>query len=161
MAEVNNQGFGWDDEVEESAFEVMPDGDYKFEITGFERGWWEPQRSDSKIPACNQAEIEMTIRWTNKDGQTRTNKLTYKLKLVRNLQFLIYQLFESVGLRKKGDGTTKMPWNQLIGTVGICQIGHHESSQGNVFNDVIKCYTPDSVPTVISNADTEDEELEL
>ena len=161
MADINNQGFGWDDEVEESSFEVMPDGDYKFEVTGFERGWWEPQRPDSKIPSCNQAEIEMSIRWTNKDGQTRTNKLTYKLKLVRNLQFLIYQLFESVGLRKKGDGTTKMPWNQLIGTVGICQIGHHESNQGNVFNDVIKCYTPDSVPTVIANADTEDEELEL
>ena len=103
MADINNQGFGWDDEIEESSFEVLPDGDYRFEVTGFERGWWEPQRSDSKIPACNQAEIEMTINWVNKDGQTRTNKLTYKLKLVRNLQFLIYQFFEAVGLRKKGD----------------------------------------------------------
>lgn len=160
MAEIV-KALGWDDEIEESSFEVIPDGDYKFEVTGFERGWWEPQRSDSKIPKCNQAEIEMTIRWTNESGRARTNKVIYKLKLVDILQFAIYQFFESVGLRKKGDGTAKMPWDSIIGTVGVCQIGHHESSQGKVFNDVVKCYTPDSTPTVIANADTEDEELEL
>lgn len=160
MAEIV-KALGWDDEIEESSFEVIPDGDYKFEVTKFERGWWEPQRSDSRIPQCPQAEIEMTIRWTNESGKTRTNKLIYKLKLVDILQFAIYQFFESVGLRKKGDGTTKMPWDSIVGTIGVCQIGHHESSQGKVFNDVVKCYTPDSVPTVIANADTEDEELEL
>ena len=160
MAEVV-QALGWDDEIEESSFEVIPDGDYKFEVTGFERGWWEPSRSDSKIPACNQAEIEMTIRWTSESGRTQTNKVKYNLKLVSNLQFLIYQFFEAIGLRKKGDGTTKMPWNNIVGTVGVCQIGHHESNKGTVFNDVVKCYTPDSVPTVIANENTEDEELTL
>lgn len=157
----NNMTLGWDDKIEESSFETLPDGDYAFTVTGFERGWWEPKNAESKIPACNQAEIELSINWKNEKGILRTNKLVYKLKLVRNLQYLIYQFFESVGLRKKGDGTTKMPWDQIIGTSGVCQIGHHETSQGNIFNDVNKCYVPGSVPTVINNADVEDEELEL
>ena len=29
--------FGWDDEVEEQPFELMPDGDYHFTVTGMEQ----------------------------------------------------------------------------------------------------------------------------
>ena len=31
--------FGWDDEIEnDSEFQILPDGDYNFTVTGFERG---------------------------------------------------------------------------------------------------------------------------
>lgn len=145
-----SQGFGWDDEVEESMFELIPDGDYRFEVTGFERSWYEA-KAGSKIASCNQADIEFTIKWTNESGDLKTNKLTHKLKLSRTLQFLIYQFFESIGLRKKGDGTTKMPWDQIVGKTGICEIGHHEDSKGTEYNDIVRCYPPESAPTVISN----------
>lgn len=31
--------FGWDDEIEnDNEFQILPDGDYNFTVTGFERG---------------------------------------------------------------------------------------------------------------------------
>lgn len=148
-----SQGFGWDDAVEESVstgFEPVPDGDYWFTVTGFERGWYEA-KPGSKIDSCNQAELEFTIQWVDESGETRRNKVVYKLKLSRKLQWLIYEFFESIGLRKKGDGTVTMPWNDVVGKVGICEIGHHVSSKGNIFNDVNGCYPPESAPAVTKN----------
>lgn len=145
-----NLAFGWDDEVEESSFEVLPDGDYVFTVTKFERGWYEA-KAGSKIPSCNQAIVELTIDWTGENGEPHSNKITHKMKLARTLQFVIYQFFESIGLRKKGDGTTKMPWNDIVGKTGICQIGHHEAS-GNTYNDVVKCYPVEDAPTVTKNS---------
>lgn len=142
---------GWEDEIEESSFEVMPDGDYHFKVAKFERSWFEPKSADSKIPACNQAEITFEITWKNAKGEPRVNTVIYRLKLVKNLQWLIYQFFESIGLRKKGDGTTKMPWDQMVGKSGICQVGHRESANGNTFNEIVKCYTPESAPNVTQN----------
>lgn len=148
-----SQGFGWDDEIEESSsakFEPVPDGDFWFTVTGFERGWYEA-KPGSKLTSCNQAEIQFTIDWQNEEGEWRKNKVVYKLKLSRKLQWLIYEFFESIGLRKKGDGTTKMPWNDIIGKVGICEVGHHVSDRGGIFNDINKCYPPEEAPTVVKN----------
>lgn len=148
-----SQGFGWDDEIEESTsgkFEPVPDGDYWFTVTGFERGWYEA-RPGSKLASCNQAEIEFTIEWINDAGEQRRNKIIYKLKLSRRLQWLIYEFFESTGLRKKGDGTTKMPWNEIIGKTGICEVSHHVSDRGGVFNDINKCYPPEDAPRIVLN----------
>lgn len=148
-----SQGFGWDDEVEESTgkgFKPVPDGDYWFTVTGFERGWYEA-KPGSKLASCNQAEIQFTIDWQDEDGEWRKNNIIYKLKLSRKLQWLIYEFFESVGLRKKGDGTTSMPWNDIIGKSGVCEIGHHEGNRGGIFNDINKCYPPEDAPTVTRN----------
>ena len=151
MADEKNMSFGWDDEVEESEFELMPDGDYFFEVTQFERAWYEA-KPGSKIDSCNQANIELTINWTNEQGVSRTSKLVHKLKLSRSLQFMIYQFFESIGLRKKGDGSTTMPWNSIVGKTGICQIGHHEDGKGNTYNDIVKCYPTELAPNVTKNS---------
>lgn len=152
--------FGWDDEVEESSFELCPDGDYRFTVTNFEKGYWEPKKADSKIPACNEARMELTIEWTDSNGQKHTNRIQHRLKLVRNLQFLIYQFFECIGLRKKGDGSTKMPWNDAVGKTGICEVGHH-SANGQDYNDIVRCYTPDAAPTVVKNDISEDIDFSL
>ena len=150
MADERNMSFGWDDEVEESEFELMPDGDYAFTVSQFERAWYEA-KPGSKIDSCHQANIEFTINWKNDQGVDKTSKLTHKLKLSRSLQFMIYQFFESIGLRKKGDGSTKMPWDSIVGKTGICQIGHHEDSKGNTYNDIVKCYPVELAPKVTKN----------
>ena len=150
MAE-NIQAFGWDDEVSESQFENLPDGDYVFTVTNFEKAYYEPKNTESKIGACQQANIEFTIRWTNDKGEEKENKLVHRLKLWRSLEFMIYQFFESIGLRKKGDGTIKMPWNQIVGKSGVCAIGHHTDSKGNEYNDIVKCYPAELAPKVTKN----------
>lgn len=150
MAE-NNMAFGWDDEVNESEFEIIPDGDYVFTVSRWEKAYWEPKSKDSKIGACQQANIEFEIKWTNENGQEKTNKVVHKLKLWRSLDFLIYQFFESIGLRKKGDGSKRVPWDQIVGKTGICAIGHHTDSKGNDYNDILRCYAPENAPTVTKN----------
>ena len=62
-----NVALNWDDEIKntEYKFELMPEGDYRFTVTAFTRGWYEPRRPDAKLPPCPQAELEMTINWTN------------------------------------------------------------------------------------------------
>ena len=150
----NSQAFSWDDVVNESELEVLPDGDYSFTVTAFEKAWFEPKSPDSKIKSCHQANVEFTIKWVNDKGVERENKLVYKLKLWRSLEFLVYQFFESIGLKKKGDGASVMPWNQIIGKSGICSIGHHSDDKGNDYNDILKCYIPEKAPTVIKNATT-------
>lgn len=150
-----NMVIGWDDEIEEgSSFELMPDGDYWFEVTGFEREWWEPADPvNSKIKACNQANIELTITWKNAAGETKTNKVQYKLKVTETLTFLIFRFFECVGLRQKGDKSKlKLSlFNQVEGKTGICEIGHREGSKGGKFNEVRYCYPPEEAPRVTKN----------
>lgn len=153
MAEVKSQGFGWDDEVEESSFELMPDGDYAFTVTNFERAWYEAP-VESKIASCNQANVELTIEWTNEKGEAKTSKIVHRMKLSKSLGFIIYQFFESIGLRKKGDGTTKMPWDQIVGKNGVCQIGHHDDKKGNTYNDIVKCYPQEIAPSITKNSET-------
>ncbi|MBR6983895.1 MAG: hypothetical protein IKH75_10300 [Ruminococcus sp.] len=156
MAGEENFVIGWDDEIEESSsFELMPDGDYWFEVTGFEREWWQPANPDtSRIKACNQASLDLAITWKNEKGEDKVSKLKYKLKITDSLTFLIFQFFEAVGLRKKGEGSKlKLSlFNQVIGKTGICEIGHREGTKGGTFNEVKRCYAPEDAPTVTKNS---------
>jgi len=146
-----NQAFGWDDEIPESSFEVLPDGDYAFMVTNFERAKFEPRNPNSKIGRCNQANVEFTINWTTEDGREIESKLTYRLKLWNSLSFMIYQFFESIGLKKKGDGTSAMPWDKILGRTGVCKIGRHDDDKGNSYNDIVKCYPVEDAPKVTKN----------
>ena len=157
MADNNttmSQGFGWDDEVVEQTFELMPEGDYHFTVTGMQRGWYEPKRP-GKISACNQADIELSFSWLNAAGQRRNNKLTYSLKLTQSLAFLIWQFFEGVGLHTHGDGMTRFPWDKIVGCKGIAKVPQREGSTGRRFNSGDSVYTPDKAPTVCADDNTQ------
>ena len=143
--------FGWDDEVEEQPFELMPDGDYHFTVTGMERAWFEPKRADSKISACPQANVELTFKWRNSNGFARTSKLTHQLKLTSSLSFLIFNFFAGIGLHKEGDGMKKFPWNDIMGRTGIASVSTREGRNGGTFNTVESVYAPDKAPTVCAN----------
>lgn len=145
-----SMGFGWDDEVVEQTFELMPPGDYHFTVVGMERGWYEPKRP-GKISACNQADIEMQFSWVNASGLRRNNKLTYSLKLTQSLAFLIFQFFASIGLHHEGDGMTRFPWDQIIGKTGIAKVGQREGTTGRIFNTVDSVYPPEKAPTVCAD----------
>lgn len=159
---VLDQGFGWDDEVEEATgeFKLLPEGDYKFTVTKFDRGWYEAGPG-AKIASCNQADLEFSITWKDEDGEVRTNTVRNYMKLSRKLQWVIYEFFESIGLRKKGDGSTKMPWDKVMGATGICQIGTREHNN-RTYNQVTKCYPVEDAPKVYQNSDlTEEDEFKL
>lgn len=155
-----NLTLSWDDEIDEGQeFKIVPDGDYEFEVSNFERGYYEA-KAGSKIPSCDQAEYELSVEWKDEDGEIRTNKLTLRLKLTKKLQWLIYEFFESVGLIEKGSGPKKMPWKEAVGCRGICRVGHHDAN-GKSFNDVVKCYPVGLAPKVVANKGVSDEFMQI
>ena len=150
-----NLTLSWDDEIDEGQeFKIVPDGDYEFEVSNFERGYYEA-KAGSKIPSCDQAEYELSIEWKDEDGEIRTNKLTLRLKLTKKLQWLIYEFFESIGLIEKGSGP-----KEAVGCKGICRVGHHDAN-GKSFNDVVKCYPVSDAPKVVANKGVSDEFMQI
>lgn len=149
-----NTALNWDDEIENTGheFELMPEGDYLFTVTGFTRGWYEPRRPDAKLPPCPQAEIEMTINWTNAGGQSRVNSLTYKLQLSQSVSWKIFQFFQCLGLLAEDAKQAKFPWNSILGKSGIAAVVQNISqSNGKTYNNIDKVYVPSAAPTVYAN----------
>lgn len=143
MAENTNAAMSWDDEFEESEFILLPEGDYNFTITQFERGQF---NGSDKLPPAPQANIRFLIPF---EGQEVN--VDYKLILCKSLQWKNHQLFESVGLIKKGSGAQKLPWDQLVGKSGVCEITHRVYN-GNTYNQVNKTYPAEDAPKVTKNS---------
>lgn len=142
----NNMTYGWDGCITKSSrqFEDIPNGRYKFTVTNFERGYYDA-KPGSRIPSCNQANLVFTIYWTNPQGQPRKSKIKYQIKLATQLQSKIIEFFESIGYRNIADGKTRMPWNEVVGKTGYCQIGHFKGKEsGKIFACVEKCFPAES-----------------
>ncbi|CEN29364.1 hypothetical protein [Pseudolactococcus piscium] len=112
---------GWDDEVEEgSPFVLLPEGDYPFVVTNFERGIYEkPAGRESKVPAnCPKAIV--TFELTGPNGETTT--LTENFFLYKKMQWKINQFFYSLGAQKGADGKVKMNWGSVLGAKGTAKV---------------------------------------
>lgn len=58
MSEIERE-LGWDDEISrESDFTIIPEGDYDFTVTGFERGRYD---GSEKLPPCNMAIVTLAV----------------------------------------------------------------------------------------------------
>ena len=68
MSTFDNNIMDWDSAIESdgSQFIVLPEGDYDFIVTGFERGRYP---GSAKIPACNKASLTLTVELP--DGKTQ------------------------------------------------------------------------------------------
>lgn len=71
MNTFDNNIMDWDSAIESdgSQFIVLPEGDYAFTVTGFERGRYP---GSAKLPPCNKASLTLTVELP--DGQTATCK---------------------------------------------------------------------------------------
>ena len=105
----------WDDEIQQdtSEFEVVPEGEYNFEVIKFERGRTD---SDARYPNCNQAII--TLRVTNSDF---TGEITDRLILNKKLEWKLSQFFCAIGQKIKGE-KVRMNWSAVPGARGKCEI---------------------------------------
>lgn len=118
MAEINNTGreLGWDDIIEhDSTFVVLPEGDYPFVVTGFERGRF---NGSEKLSACSMAIVTLDVS-DPISGQTAT--VTENLPLHTKMEWKLCQFFTCLGLRKHGE-RLQMPWNRVIGAHGWCRL---------------------------------------
>lgn len=135
---IENQDLDWDDgltaEDEGYEFEVLPVGEYDFEVVDFEKTF---SKSDKKM-----AKITLEIVY---------NGMKFKvwdyLVLTQNMAWKIASFFEALGLKKKGTELKQMPWNQIMEKTGRVKIKHEE------YNGQTSAKVDRYIPSVASEAD--------
>ena len=112
MANDMNMCMDWGDTIENDGqeFVILPEGDYNFTVTDFERGRFP---GSAKIPACNKAALTLQVRTA--DGKIATVK--FDLILYRSLEWRISSFFRCIG-QKKHDERLVMDWNKVVGARG-------------------------------------------
>lgn len=138
MSEIERE-YGWDEQIENDGpeFIILPEGDYNFEITSFERG---RHTGSEKLPPCNMAIVSVKI--SSDQGETT---IKHKLFLHSKTEGMLCAFFTGIGQRKKGEKVT-MNWNAVVGSVGKCKVGTRkwkaESGDELTFNEIKKFYEP-------------------
>ena len=144
MSEIIERELGWDDEISrESDFTIIPEGDYDFTVTGFERGRHD---GSEKLPPCNMAIVSLAVALP--DGSTTT--LKHRLFLHSRCEGLLSAFFTGIGLKRKGE-PLRMNWNAVPGAHGRCKITVRswkgKNGEDMQSNDIKKFYdTYDSAP---------------
>lgn len=113
--EPEGRELGWDDSIsnDESEFQPLPEGDYTFTVTKFERG---RSTGKGKLPACNMAILTLQI-----EGGGRTVTVTEKLVLHSSLEWKLSSFFRSIGQKKHGERLCPR-WNEVVGSKGRCRV---------------------------------------
>ena len=130
----------WDDEVSEqdaddgggNGFVVLPPGNYTFTVKKKELGKF---NGSEKLPPCNQVKIEIIV-----DGGDKGKAYVYhRFYMHTKMLWKIYAFMESIGVRKKGDAPSSVPWKKVTKDLtGTCHIkikkidrGQHAGEDAN------------------------------
>lgn len=140
MNDEMNRELGWEEEIENEGSEnvLLPEGDYPFTVTKFERG---RSKGSEKLPPCNMAIL--TIRL---DDQTT---VTENLLLNKKLEWKLCQFFVAIGARKHGE-KFRMNWSKVTGASGYCKviIEEYTNKDGKIrqINRIDKFLDPENAP---------------
>lgn len=149
---ADNNIMSWDDVLENDGqeFVVLPEGDYTFTVSNFERGSFP---GGAKIPACPKATITLSI---DNDQGAATARID--LLLYRTLEWKIAAFFRSIGQKKHGEKAV-MNWNKVIGARGRAHFKprdytarNGETRQANDVDHFID-YDPSVAFTPVNDAD--------
>ncbi|WP_138751874.1 hypothetical protein [Paenibacillus sinopodophylli] len=113
MTQINERELGWDDTIEKDGgggFVLLPAGDYFFTVAKFERSRF---NGSEKMPACNQAKLELTVHSLEHGDVT----VFHNLYLHTKTEGLLSNFFSSIGQKRKGE-PLRMNWNAVIGAKG-------------------------------------------
>lgn len=140
MENVVDRELNWDDIIENdgSDWELLPEGDYEFTVTGFTRGRYE---GGPKIGPCNKADLELSLAGPN--GPVTLHRNLY---LHSKNEGMLCQFFTAIGQRKRGE-QLKMDWSKVVGAHGRCKVTvrvfiKRDGSEGQS-NDIKRFYAPD------------------
>ena len=127
----------WDDGIEEDGkeFVLLPEGDYNFTVTNFERGRFP---GGAKIPACNKAVITVTVHGDKGDASIRFDLLLY-----RTLEWRLSSFFRCIGQKKHGE-KLKMDWSKVVGANGRAHVTQrsykNQYGEEKTVNDIDRFY---------------------
>ncbi|MDL2257560.1 DUF669 domain-containing protein [Eubacteriales bacterium OttesenSCG-928-K08] len=137
----NNQGYelNWDATIEnDGTFEIVPAGDYDFEVLGFERG---RHNGSDKIPPCGKVIISIRLK-----SATAETTINHNLLMFSTLEWKLCEFFTGIGQRKKGE-KFQMNWNKVVGGRGRCKVSIRKwlgnNGQEMESNQIDKFYEPE------------------
>ena len=115
MTNIDNSVMDWNDVIEDDGqeFVLLPEGDYNFVVTNFERGRFP---GSAKIPATNKATISIQIL-----SELGVASMKFDLILSKALTWKLSAFFRSIGQKKRGEKIT-MDWNKVLGAKGSAHI---------------------------------------
>ena len=128
MAQDKGMALGWDDEGQaaDDSFELLPEGEYDFEVTNFKRERFDG--SDTMAP-CPQAALQLKCR-----GQKATGTVFERIKLNTKMMWQITAFFKSCGLipadTPEGASISMSLFGQSIGCTGRCKITQRSYKTG-------------------------------
>lgn len=115
MPDYKNKGLSeameWDDVIEDDGreFIILPEGDYIFTVTRFERGRFP---GSEKMAACNKASLVLQVETDKGTGICYTD-----IFLSRRLEWKIASFFRCIGQKQHGERLV-MDWNRVVGKRG-------------------------------------------
>lgn len=134
---------GWDDEiVESSGFELLPEGEYDFEVINLERA---RHNGSTKLPPCPKAIV--TLRVNIPDGLPV--QVTNNFFLYSSCQGLNFDFFASIGLAQRGE-PFRMRWDEIIGRTGRAKImprSYTGTDGKDYLSNSVKRFLPPQNPT--------------
>ncbi len=130
----------WDDAIENDGqeFILLPEGDYNFIVTDFERGRFP---GGAKVPPCNKATVTLMVKTDEGIANVRTDLLLY-----RSLEWKLSAFFRCIGLKKHG-ARVVMDWSKAVGSVGRAHFKprtYIKDGQERQTNDVDRFYDWDA-----------------
>ncbi len=128
----------WDDQIENDSpeFILLPEGDYDFVVTEFERA---RHGGSEKLPPCNKAVISIKI-----EGNEGSTTIKHNLFLHQKTEGMLCAFFTGIGQRKRNEKLT-MNWNKVVGSTGRCKVGI-KTYNDKQYNEIKKFYEPTEQP---------------
>lgn len=133
---IDKNIMSWDDVLEDDGreFVVLPEGDYDFTVTAYERGSFP---GGAKIPACPKATVTLDIDNDQGIATARVDLLLY-----RTLEWKIASFFRAIGQKKLGEKVS-MNWGKVIGERGRAHFrprSYTKNGEERQVNDVVRFY---------------------
>lgn len=118
-------------EDEGSSYVLLPEGDYDFVVTNFERGNFP---GSSKIPPCLKAIITLNVK-----SELGNINLKVDLMLAKVVEWKLCAFFRSIGQKKHGE-PLKPNWNTVIGSTGRAHIKQRQylnkNNEERIINEI-------------------------
>ncbi len=119
------QAFGWDDEAEvkeDGDFEILPAGEYAFEVVNFKRERFD---GSAKMSACPVAVLQLKCQAETNDGII-TGSVFDRLYLNSKALWRISNFFKCVHLipadAPEGTAMSMSLFNKVVGQTGRCKV---------------------------------------
>lgn len=135
--------YNWDDEISQDSaeFALLPEGEYVFSVTGFERGRYP---GGAKLPSCPKATVSLRF-----EGVEGVAVIKHNFFLHSKCEGLLCAFFTCLGMRKRGE-PLRMDWPGTVGRTGRAKITvrSYTGNDGREYqtNDVKQFLEPENTP---------------